>query len=182
MKPLRLASPRDILRIGVVAASGFRYSPVFDWERPHHEKHPEDTLLSYRQAFASVIKSPEYAVLVALDKYEPDEAKKSKAIIPPNDGAEIPAEGDEVVVGVACWKLEPGSGRIGKFQNETGTNFTNCAQMEGRASDFYIQVHTQRCHRISIATRTQVTATFLPKVWKPPRRSSFNPGDHCFSC
>jgi len=118
---LRLASPRDILRIGVVAACGFRYSPVFDWERPYHEKYPEDTLLSYRQEFASVIKSPEHIVLVAFDKYEPDEGKKSKAIIPPNNGAEIPAEGDEVVVGVSCWKLEPGSKRIGKFQNETGT-------------------------------------------------------------
>lgn len=122
MKPLRLASPSDIYRIGVVAAAGFRYSPVFDWERPHHEKYPEDTLLSYRQAFASVIKSPEYAVLVALDKYEPDEAKKSIAIIPPNNGAEIPAQGDEVVVGVACWKLDPESKRIGQFQNEIGTN------------------------------------------------------------
>ena len=120
MKPLRLASPRDILRIGLVATCGFRHSPIFDWERPYHEKYPEDTLLSLRQAFASVIKSPEYAVLVALDKYEPDEAKKSKAIIPPNNGAKIPAEGDEVIVGVACWKLEPGSKRIGKFQNETG--------------------------------------------------------------
>jgi len=118
---LRLASPRDILRIGVVAASGFRYSPVFDWERPYHEKYPEDTLLSYRQMFASLIKKPEYVVLTALDKYEPDEAKKSKAIIPPNNGAETPAEGDnKVVVGVACWKLEPGSKRIGKFQNGTG--------------------------------------------------------------
>jgi hypothetical protein len=97
---LRLASPKDILRIGVVAASGFRYSPVFDWERPYHEKYPEDTLLSYRQAFASRIKSPEHVVLVAIDKYEPDEAKKSKVIIPPNNGAETPAEGDEVVVGV----------------------------------------------------------------------------------
>ena len=121
--PLRLASPKDILRIGVVAACGFRYSPIFDWERPYHEKYPQDTLLSYRQEFASFIKSPKHVVLVALDKYEPDEGKKSKAIIPPNNGAEIPAEGDEVIVGVVCWKLEPGSKRIGKFQNETGMNY-----------------------------------------------------------
>src|ERR1700722_15569535 len=77
--PLRLASPKDILRIGVVAACGFRYSPIFDWERPYHEKYPQDTLLSYRQEFASFIKSPKHVVLVALDKYEPDEGKKSKA-------------------------------------------------------------------------------------------------------
>lgn len=179
-QPLRLASPRDILRIGVVAASGFRYSPIFDWERPYREKYPEDTPLSYRQAFASVIKNSEYAVLVALDKYESDEATKSKAIIPPNNGAEIPAEGDEVLLErlVGSWRW--GRGGLG---NSKMTDFTNCAQMEGRASNFCIQVHTQSCHRISIATRTQVTATFLPKVLKPLRRSSFTtPGDRCFSC
>ena len=123
-KTLRIASPQDILRIGVVAACGFRYSPVTDWERPYHEKYPEDTLLSFRQVFASFIKSPEYVVLVAVEKYDPDEVKKSIAIIPPNNGAdsaEIPAKGDEVVVGVACWKLEPGSKRKGQFNNETGT-------------------------------------------------------------
>jgi hypothetical protein len=117
---LRLASPRDTLRIAVVAASGFRYSPAFDWERPYHERYPADTLLSYQQSFADFIKSPEHVVLVALDKYDPKEGDKSKAIIPPNNGVEIPAEGDEVVVGVACWKLEPGSKRIGKLKNNIG--------------------------------------------------------------
>jgi hypothetical protein len=65
--------------------------------------------------------SPNHVVLVAVDEYDPNEAEKSMAIIPPNNGAEIPAKGDEVVVGVAFWKLEPGSKRIGQFQNETGT-------------------------------------------------------------
>lgn len=154
--------------------------PVFDWERPYHEKYPEDTPLSYRQAFASVIKNPEYAVLVALDKYESDEATKSKAIIPPNNGAEIPAEGDEVLLERLVGSWRRGRGGLG---NSKMTDFTNCAQMEGRASNFCIQVHTQSCHRISIATRTQVTATFLPKVLKPLKRSSFTtPGDRCFSC
>lgn len=124
LNPLRLASPRDILRLGVVATCGFRYSPVFDWERPYHEKYPKDTLLSYRQEMAAVIKSPEHILLVALDKYDPEEGKKSKAVIPPDNGAEIPAAGDEVVVGLACWKLVPGSKRIGKFQNEKGTSDT----------------------------------------------------------
>jgi hypothetical protein len=48
---LRIATPADVLRIGIVAAAGFRYSPVFRWERPHHEQHPGDTLLSYRTQF-----------------------------------------------------------------------------------------------------------------------------------
>ena len=121
LKTLRIASPQDVLRIGEVAACSFSYSPVFDWERPYHKKFPEDTLLSYRNEFTSFIKNPEYVVLVAVDKYDPDESKKSLAIIPPNNGAETPAKGDEVIVGVACYKLVPGSKRKGQFNNETGT-------------------------------------------------------------
>ena len=124
LNPLRLASPKDVLRIGVVAASGFRYSTIFDWERIYHEKYPSDTLLSYREEFTSVIKSPERIILVALDKYDPDEAKKSKAVIPPNNGAEIPAAGDEVVVGVLSLKLEPGSKRIGQLKDNKGKEIT----------------------------------------------------------
>ena len=121
LKTLRIASPQDILRLGVVAACSYSHSPVFDWERPYHKKFPEDTLLSYRNEFTSFIKNPEYVVLVAVDKYDPDESKKSLAIIPPNNGAETPAKGDEVIVGAACYKLAPGSKRKGQFQNETGT-------------------------------------------------------------
>lgn len=117
---LRLTSPNDILRIGIVAACGFRYSPVFEWERPYHAAYPADTLLSYRQEFSDVIKNPEYIVLVAVDKYNSDEGKKSEAVIPPNNGVEMPAPGQEVIVGVGCWKLQPGSSRVGHFQNETG--------------------------------------------------------------
>ena len=130
LDPLRLASPKDILRMGVVAASGFRYSQVFDWERPYHEKYPEDTLLSYRQEFASLIKSPKHIILVALDKYDPEEGKKSKAVIPPDNGAEIPAAGEMVIVGVVCWKLEPGSKRFGQFQNDKGTSYTRLLQFQ----------------------------------------------------
>ncbi|RMJ14070.1 hypothetical protein BHE90_009418 [Fusarium euwallaceae] len=117
---LRLASPADILRIGIVAAAGFRYSPVFDWERPKHAKFPQDTLLSYRHEFSSVIKSPEHIVLIATDKFDPNEGEKTSAIIPPDNGwvAPKPDDGDEVIVGVACWKLQPGSEREGSFQND----------------------------------------------------------------
>jgi hypothetical protein len=117
LDPLRLASPNDILRIGIVAACGFRYSPVFTWERPWYAAYPADTLLSHRQEFSDIIKTPEYIVLVAVDKYDPDEGKKSEAVIPPDNEAETPAPGQEVIVGVACWKLQPGSSRVGRFQN-----------------------------------------------------------------
>ncbi|RSL78025.1 hypothetical protein CEP52_017669 [Fusarium oligoseptatum] len=82
---LRLASPADIPRIGIVAASGFPYSPVFDWERPNHAKFPQDTLLSYRHEFSAVIKSPEHIVLIATDKFDPNEGRKTKAIISSNN-------------------------------------------------------------------------------------------------
>lgn len=121
---LRLASPRDVWRIGIVAAVGFRCSPVVDWERPYHEKFPKDTLLSYRQEFSLVIKSPDHIVLVAVDKYGTTENSKTKAIIPPENGCENgwnhPEAGEEVVVGVGCWKLQAGSPRKGTFQNDTG--------------------------------------------------------------
>jgi hypothetical protein len=32
-----------------------RYSPLFPWERPHREKYPTDTLLSYRREFSEAI-------------------------------------------------------------------------------------------------------------------------------
>ncbi|KAI3556613.1 hypothetical protein CABS01_04220 [Colletotrichum abscissum] len=115
---LRLASPRDILRIGIVATAGFRYSPVFDWERPYHEKFPNDTILSYRHGFASALKSPDSIVLVAVDKFDPEESGKTKAIIPTDNGWEAPNAGDEVVVGVAYWKLEQGSKRIDEGQDD----------------------------------------------------------------
>ncbi|KAJ9493992.1 hypothetical protein H2202_010539 [Exophiala xenobiotica] len=118
---LRLASPADILRLGVVATCGFRYSSVFDWECLYHEDYPEDTILAYRQHFSEFIKRTDYIVLVVEDKFEPDESKKSKAIIAQDDVAPRPEPGEEVIVGVACWQLWPGSHRRGQFQNNNGS-------------------------------------------------------------
>ena len=116
---LRLASLIDIPRIAIVATGGFRYSPVFRWERPYHEQYPEDTLMSYRAMFAQRIKDPEYIVMVAEDIYDPDEDQKSSAIIPRDDWTFKPRKGDRVIAGVASWKLEPESRRVGQFQNDT---------------------------------------------------------------
>ncbi|RSL79627.1 hypothetical protein CEP52_017498 [Fusarium oligoseptatum] len=115
---LRFASPADIPRVGIVAVSGFPYSPVFDWERSDHTKFPQDTLLSYCHEFSAFIKSPDHIVLVATDKFDPGEGKYTKAVIPPNNGWPTPRPEDEVVVGVACWKLPPGSNRKGFLQND----------------------------------------------------------------
>jgi hypothetical protein len=152
----------------VIASCAFHYSDIFDWKRPYHGKYPEDTLLSYRRVLASAVKSPEDIVLVALDKYDPEEGKKSTTVIPPDNGAEIPAAGDEVVVGVAYWKLEPGSKRIGQFQNEEGTNY---ARLHVRVSNSSIQAPTLNSRPILIATRIKLIPLSLPKVLKRQGRS-----------
>jgi hypothetical protein len=68
---LRIATPANVLRIGIVATAGFKYSPLFKWERPHHEQYPSDTLLSYRTQFQNAIKSDDFIVLVQKDAYDP---------------------------------------------------------------------------------------------------------------
>lgn len=59
-------------------------------------------------------------MVVATDSYEPNEAEKTEAIIPTDPGVELPKKGDDVIVGVAYWKFEPGSKRLGQFNNLEG--------------------------------------------------------------
>ena len=117
---LRIASLNDLPRIGVVAASGFRYTSVFIWERPYHESYPQDTLLSYRHKFREAILDQQYVVHVAEDRYRLDERDESTDVIPCEDGVSPRAPGETVVVGVACWKLQPGSPSIGEYQDHNG--------------------------------------------------------------
>ncbi|KAK5662619.1 hypothetical protein OQA88_8533 [Cercophora sp. LCS_1] len=118
---LRIARPTDVLRIGIVAAAGFRYSPLFKWERPHHEDFPDDTLLSYSAQFLSAVKSDDFVVLVQEDAYLPDENDKTSAIIPDNNGWGVPKAGDQVVVGVVSVKLQPGSAHKGRLKDHQGS-------------------------------------------------------------
>ncbi|KAI0187131.1 hypothetical protein EV127DRAFT_437409 [Xylaria flabelliformis] len=112
---LRLATIRDVPRIATVATSGFYYSPVFAWERPHHHRFPQDTFKSYEKMFADIIRSPDYIAVVAEDSFDPDESTKSEATIAPRNPLPIPAAGSPIIVGAATWKLEPGSKRRGQF-------------------------------------------------------------------
>lgn len=117
---LRPARGSDIPRLGIVATAGFWYSPVFQWERPHHAQYPEDTLSSYQKLIAAYLQDPKYITLVAEDEFNPDEAEKTSAVIAPYDEAKAPKAGEKVIVGVACWRLEQGSKRVGQFGNITG--------------------------------------------------------------
>ncbi|KAF7594768.1 hypothetical protein BBP40_008475 [Aspergillus hancockii] len=71
---LRLANPSDILRIGIVAAVAFRYSPLFRWERLHKD-FPADTLLSYRTQFRDATKYEDVIVLVIEHSFIPNEKR-----------------------------------------------------------------------------------------------------------
>lgn len=118
---LRIACPSDVLRIGVVATAGFRYSPLFRWERPYHKDFPADTILSYRTQFQDTIKSNDFIVIVAENGYQPDENENTEATIPSDDAWKAPTAGEQVVVGVASIKLEPGSKRMGEYKDNQGT-------------------------------------------------------------
>ena len=117
---LRVAAPADVLRIGIVATAGFRYSPVFRWERPHHEQYPEDTLLSFRTQFQDAMKSNDFIVLVQEDAYDPQEGDKTVAVIPIHNGWECPEPGTKVVVGVITIQLELNSPHRGQMKDHRG--------------------------------------------------------------
>ncbi|KAK0618933.1 hypothetical protein B0T14DRAFT_536924 [Immersiella caudata] len=117
----RIANPSDVLRIGIVATTGFRYSPLPRWERPHHDKYPEDTFLSYRTQFQNAIKSDDFIVLVQEDENSPRESDKTDATIPSDNGWEAPEPGAKVVVGVITVKLEPVSARRRQMKDPRGS-------------------------------------------------------------
>ncbi|KAK0659159.1 hypothetical protein QBC41DRAFT_384663 [Cercophora samala] len=117
---LRIASPDDAPRISVVATAAFRYSPLFEWERPDHEKYPEDTLSSYRAQFLNAIQSDDHIVLVQEDEYLQDESSMTTATIPANTGWTAPRVGQQVIVAVISIKLDPGSPHKGKMKTNNG--------------------------------------------------------------
>jgi hypothetical protein len=118
---LRVPSPHDVLCMGILAAAGFRHSPVFRWERPNHEQFLDDTLLSYRTQFMSAMKTDDFIVLVAEDDYLPDENRHTTATIPPQNGWAAPGAGETVIVGIISVKLDSNSMHKGQLKNRQGT-------------------------------------------------------------
>jgi hypothetical protein len=112
---LRPATIRDVPRIAVVATAGLYYSCNFAWERPYHTCYPEDTLKSFEKKFADFIRDPEYITLVIEDSYKVNERERTDAVIAAGAEDLQYSSGDQVVVGVVTWKLEPGSARRGQF-------------------------------------------------------------------
>jgi hypothetical protein len=110
------------------------------------------------------VKSPEHIVLVATDRYDPDESNKSEAVTPADNGGEPPAPEQRVIVGLAIWKLEAGSKRVGNFQNESGPHETGFLRYVLTISKGHIQTFL----RIGIETRTQKAGERL-LLWQRSR-------------
>lgn len=122
---LRLATPDDVMRLGVVCTASFYYSEEFTWERIYHDQYPQSTIVHYRHEAVEFINEPEFIALVIEDDYDTDESSKTNATIPDDNGWEPPENGTKVIVGLGVWKLESGSKRIGQFQNLTGILYSN---------------------------------------------------------
>ncbi|KAI0385425.1 hypothetical protein F5Y04DRAFT_245811 [Hypomontagnella monticulosa] len=131
---LRLATPDDVMRLGVVCTASFYYSEEFTWERIYHDQYPQSTIVHYRNEAVEFINEPEFITLVIEDDYDTDESSKTNATIPEDNGWEPPEKGTKVVVGMAVWKLESGSKRIGRFQNLTG-NFPDVPEYDYKDVD-----------------------------------------------
>lgn len=110
---VRLATLQDVPRMGFVAVAGFRHTQIFEFERPYYEEHPQDALDSVSQLFRDAILDANTVVLVAEDEYDDDEKNHVPRARPEKPG-------QRVIVGIGSWRYEPGSARMGQFQNPTG--------------------------------------------------------------
>jgi len=109
--------------MGVVGTLGFRGSEIFKFARPHYEQYPQDALASWRNTFREQVCDPNAVVVVAEDEQVPDEGKDALLLegydVAASKKASYGEKPRRVVVGVASWIFENGSGRKGQF------NFTD---------------------------------------------------------
>ena len=126
MDGVRIAVYSDVPRLATVAIAGCAHSTVLQSERPYHTDYPEDTYRSCTRMFANFITNPQYIVLVVPDTYNQQEWIKTASYPMPYDHELIKKlgpvgtlgiVGDQVIVGVAVWKLPPRSPRTGQFSS-----------------------------------------------------------------
>jgi hypothetical protein len=115
---VRLATLKDIPRIGLVAAASFYHSPYFRYQRPDYREFPFDTVASYRVEFAKAILGNDSVVIVAEDTPEKDEIDhvyhELKEVYRSEPQAAI-SNPSKVIVGVCSLKLLANSARSGQF-------------------------------------------------------------------
>jgi hypothetical protein len=96
-----------------VAAAAFFWSPSFRFQRPLYKDFPADTIASYWLEYEAAINDPTYAVLVAEDILEPNEADHFYEAL--RLLQRRPISRHRGIVGVCSLKLKPDSCYIGQF-------------------------------------------------------------------
>ncbi|KAK5093436.1 hypothetical protein LTR70_004797 [Exophiala xenobiotica] len=88
---LRVATPLDVMRMGIITYAAFEKTMQFTWMIPDHRRWPSKALQLERQRLASIMRSRNYVVVVAEDVYDSDEAAKATVTIPSGDRVPNPA-------------------------------------------------------------------------------------------
>lgn len=128
----RHAKLSDMPRTAVVAAAGFRQSPVFEYQRPHFNRYPQDTLASYERQYQQAILDPKTAVIVIEDEYRKDEVSlvyDALSIIYPFLHEQLPPEqlaSSSLIVGVGSLRLQPRSAGTFQPEGEISVDNTSC--------------------------------------------------------
>lgn len=70
---VRLATPEDLPRLGLVATAGYYYSPIFSYRRPHFSDYPGDCVANYSAGYRGEFFNAGSAVFVVEDDLKPNE-------------------------------------------------------------------------------------------------------------
>jgi len=115
---LRLATPADISRMGLVMSAGFGSTLEAAWLQPYLRTFPRDSLLTSQEYVDRCMGSKGFATVVIEDTYEPAEVQAMAEIVPEDEAREHSMYEEKVVAGMATWKFMSGSPRIGQFNDE----------------------------------------------------------------
>jgi len=70
---VRLATPADLPRLGLIAPAGYYNSEIFFFRRPHFRDYPGDTVANYSAGYRGEFLNPRSAVFVVEDELKLDE-------------------------------------------------------------------------------------------------------------
>jgi len=70
---VRLATPADLPRLGLIAPAGYYNAEIFSFRRPHFSEYPGDTVANYSAGYRGEFLNPRSAVFVVEDELRLDE-------------------------------------------------------------------------------------------------------------
>lgn len=70
---VRLATPADLPRLGIVAVAGYYNAEIFSFRRPHFSEYPGDTVDNYTAGYRGEFLNARSAVFVVEDELRLDE-------------------------------------------------------------------------------------------------------------